>query len=42
MQIWWKRFQASFPGTRKIGGSAWYTLFAHVRSPACYPLHHRL
>ena len=23
---------ASFPGTRKIGGSAWYTLFAHARS----------
>ena len=21
---------ASFPGTRKIGGNAWYTLFAHV------------
>ena len=23
---------ASFPGTRKIGGSAWYTLFAHASS----------
>ena len=23
---------ASFPGARKIGGSAWYTLFAHAQS----------
>ena len=24
---------ASFPGTRKIGGSVWYTLFVHARLP---------
>ena len=24
--------KASFQGARKIGGSAWYTLFAHVQS----------
>ena len=34
---------ASFPGARKIGGSAWYTLFAHAQSllgnPHTTPLH---
>ena len=24
---------ASFPGAQKIGGNAWYTLFAHARLP---------
>ena len=24
---------ASFPGAQKIGGSAWYSLFAHARLP---------
>ena len=28
----WLHHIASFPGSQRIGGSAWYTLFAHARS----------
>ena len=34
-QLFRSNVLASFPGTRKIGGSTWYTRFAHARKISC-------